>query len=54
MSAEMIRAMLRTIEEECRFTGGLTGRYTLRQEVFDAMAAVTRPMTDMSVTAHRR
>ncbi|HIJ91294.1 MAG: protein-L-isoaspartate(D-aspartate) O-methyltransferase [Desulfobulbaceae bacterium] len=42
MSAEMIQAMLRTIEEEFRFTGGLTGRYVLRQEVFDAMAAVRR------------
>jgi len=42
MSAEKIQAMLRTIEEECRFTGGLTGRYALRQEVLDAMAAVRR------------
>jgi len=42
MSAETIRAMLHTIEEECRVTGGLTGRYTLRQEIFDAMAAVPR------------
>ena len=42
MNAEPIQAMLRTIEDECRFTGGLTGRYTLRQEIFDAMAAVRR------------
>ncbi|MFH1019157.1 MAG: protein-L-isoaspartate(D-aspartate) O-methyltransferase [Pseudomonadota bacterium] len=42
MSAESIQAMLHTIEEECRFTGGLTGRYTLRQQVFDAMATVRR------------
>ena len=42
MSAETIQTMLRTIEEECRFTGGLTGRYTLRQETFDAMATVRR------------
>ena len=42
MSAEKIQSMLRTIEEECRFTGGLTGRYTLRREVLDAMAAVRR------------
>ncbi|MFA7382791.1 MAG: protein-L-isoaspartate(D-aspartate) O-methyltransferase [Desulfurivibrionaceae bacterium] len=42
MNAEKIQAMLRTIEEECRFTGGLTGRYALRQEVLDAMAAVRR------------
>ncbi|MFA6498269.1 MAG: protein-L-isoaspartate(D-aspartate) O-methyltransferase [Desulfurivibrionaceae bacterium] len=42
MSAESIQAMLRTIEEECRFTGGLTGRYTLHQQVFDAMATVRR------------
>ena len=42
MSAKMIQAMLRTIEEECRFTGGLTGRYTLRQQIFDAMATVRR------------
>ncbi|MDG4476167.1 protein-L-isoaspartate(D-aspartate) O-methyltransferase [Thiovibrio frasassiensis] len=42
MSTEMLQAMLRTIEEECRFTGGLTGRYTLRQQVFDAIAAVRR------------
>ncbi len=42
MSAESIQAMLRTIEEECRFTGSLTGRYTLRQQVFDAMATVRR------------
>ena len=42
MSAEMIQAMLRTIKEECLFTGGLTGRYTLRQQVFDAMATVRR------------
>ncbi len=42
MRADSIQAMLRTIEEECRFTGGLTGRYTLRQQVFDAMAAVPR------------
>lgn len=42
MSAEKIQAMLHTIEEECRFTGGLTGRYTLRREVFNAMAAVRR------------
>ena len=42
MSTEKMRAMLRTIEEECRFTGGLTGRYTLRQQVLDAVAAVPR------------
>ena len=42
MSTEKIRAMLRTIEEECRFTGGLTGRYALRQQVLEAMAAVRR------------
>ncbi len=42
MSAESIQAMLRTIEEECHFTGGITGRFTLRQEVFDAMATVRR------------
>jgi protein-L-isoaspartate(D-aspartate) O-methyltransferase len=42
MSTEKMRAMLRTIEKECRFTGGLTGRYTLRQQVLDAMAAVPR------------
>ncbi|MBU4177968.1 MAG: protein-L-isoaspartate(D-aspartate) O-methyltransferase [Desulfurivibrionaceae bacterium] len=42
MSAETIQGMLRTIEDECRFTGGLTGRYTLRQQIFDAMAAVRR------------
>jgi protein-L-isoaspartate(D-aspartate) O-methyltransferase len=42
MSAETVQTMLRTIEEECRFTGGLTGRYTLRQEIFDAMATVRR------------
>ena len=42
MSTEKIRAMLRTIEEECRFTGGLTGRYALRQQVLEAMAAVPR------------
>lgn len=40
-SAQM-QAMLRTIENECRYTGGLTGRYTLEQRVFDAMAAVPR------------
>ncbi|MCX5863857.1 MAG: protein-L-isoaspartate(D-aspartate) O-methyltransferase [Deltaproteobacteria bacterium] len=34
--------MLRTIEEECHFTGGITGRFTLRQEIFDAMATVRR------------
>jgi len=42
MSAEKIQTMLRTIEDECRFTGGLTGRYALRQEVLNAMAAVRR------------
>jgi protein-L-isoaspartate(D-aspartate) O-methyltransferase len=42
MSAETIQGMLRTIEDECRFTGGLTGRYTLRQQIFDAMATVRR------------
>lgn len=42
MSTEKMRAMLRTIEEECSFTGGLTGRYALRQQVLDAMAAVPR------------
>ncbi|MFA6284415.1 MAG: protein-L-isoaspartate(D-aspartate) O-methyltransferase [Desulfurivibrionaceae bacterium] len=42
MSAETMQAMLRTIEEECLFTGGLTGRYTLHQQIFDAMAAVRR------------
>ena len=42
MSAESIQAMLRTIEEECHFTGGITGRYTLRQQIFDAMATVRR------------
>ncbi len=42
MSAESRQAMLRTIEDECRFTGGITGRFTLRQQIFDAMAAVRR------------
>ena len=42
MSAAAMQSMLQTIEDECRFTGGLTGRYTLRQQVFDAMAAVRR------------
>lgn len=42
MSADAIQSMLQTIEDECRFTGGLTGRYTLRQQIFDAMAAVRR------------
>ena len=42
MSAETLQTMLRTIEEECHFTGGLTGRYTLRQQIFDAMATVRR------------
>ncbi|MFZ5776272.1 MAG: protein-L-isoaspartate(D-aspartate) O-methyltransferase [Thermodesulfobacteriota bacterium] len=39
---EQIREMLRDIEKECRFTGGYTGRYTLQQRVFEAMAAVPR------------
>jgi protein-L-isoaspartate(D-aspartate) O-methyltransferase len=42
MSREMMQAMLRTIEKECRLTGSITGRYTLHQKVFDAMAAVPR------------
>ena len=42
MNAESIQSMLRTIEDECRFTGGLTGRYTLRQKIFEAMATVRR------------
>ena len=42
MNAESIQSMLRTIEDECRFTGGLTGRYTLRQQIFDAMTTVRR------------
>ena len=42
MSADAIESMLHTIEDECRFTGGLTGRYTLRQQIFEAMAAVHR------------
>ena len=42
MSAESMQSMLRTIEDECRFTGGLTGRYTLRQKIFEAMATVRR------------
>jgi len=42
MDNDRMQEMLRTIENECRYTGGLTGRYTLQQKVFDAMAAVPR------------
>ena len=42
MSTESIQAMLRTIKDECHFTGGITGRFTLRQQIFDAMATVRR------------
>jgi protein-L-isoaspartate(D-aspartate) O-methyltransferase len=42
MNTEKMQDMLRTIENEYRYTGGLTGRSTLRKEVYDAMAAVPR------------
>ena len=37
-----IDEMLRTIESECRFTQGMTGRETLRPEVMEAMGRVPR------------
>ncbi|MGV1098358.1 protein-L-isoaspartate(D-aspartate) O-methyltransferase [Thiovibrio sp. JS02] len=42
MDKNKMQEMLRTIESECRYTGGITGRYTLQQRIFDAMAAVPR------------
>jgi protein-L-isoaspartate(D-aspartate) O-methyltransferase len=42
MNAEKMQDMLRTIEKEYRYTGGLTGRYSLPKQVYDAMAAVPR------------
>lgn len=37
-----VEEMLRTIERECAYTAGLTGRLTIRKRVMDAMAAVPR------------
>jgi protein-L-isoaspartate(D-aspartate) O-methyltransferase len=37
-----LQEMLRTIKNECSYTGGLTGLYSLRKEVLEAMAAVPR------------
>ena len=42
MDRERMQEMLRTIANECRYTGGITGRYTLQQRVFEAMASVGR------------
>ncbi len=42
MDQEKMQEMLRTIANECRYTGGITGRYTLQQRVFEAMASVGR------------
>ncbi len=38
----LVDAMLRTIEDECRFTRGYTGLSSLRPEVMDAMGRVQR------------
>ncbi|MDH5523690.1 MAG: protein-L-isoaspartate(D-aspartate) O-methyltransferase [Desulfobulbaceae bacterium] len=37
-----MQGMLKTIENECRYTGGLTGVYSLHQPVLTAMATVER------------
>ena len=37
-----LQEMLKTIEKECRYTGGLTGVHTLQEQVLKAMAAVAR------------
>ncbi len=42
MVSSKIIEMLATIEQECQFTGGLTGRYTLAENVLKAMAEIPR------------
>lgn len=42
MDTEKMRAMLRTIENECRYTSGFTGRHSLGQRTLAAMARVPR------------
>jgi protein-L-isoaspartate(D-aspartate) O-methyltransferase len=42
MAKPPIEKMLRTIESECRFTKGFTGREVLRPEVMEAMGRVPR------------
>ncbi|MEA3392195.1 MAG: protein-L-isoaspartate O-methyltransferase, partial [Candidatus Marinimicrobia bacterium] len=42
MAGSPINKMLRTIESECFFTKGFTGRSALQQEVMEAMGRVER------------
>jgi len=42
MDTDRMRAMLRTIEKEFNYTGGLTGRPVPRQQTLDAVARVPR------------
>jgi protein-L-isoaspartate(D-aspartate) O-methyltransferase len=51
MDTDKMRAMLRTIENEFRHTGGLTGRSAPRQQTLDAVALVPR---EEFVPAHLR
>jgi protein-L-isoaspartate(D-aspartate) O-methyltransferase len=51
MDTDKMRAMLRTIENEFRYTGGLTGRFAPRQQTLDAVALVPR---EEFVPAHLR
>jgi protein-L-isoaspartate(D-aspartate) O-methyltransferase len=44
MSRNKIQDMLKTIEAECSYTGGLTGRYAIEQCVIEAMAQVDRKL----------
>ncbi|WP_432823531.1 protein-L-isoaspartate(D-aspartate) O-methyltransferase [Trichloromonas sp.] len=53
MRPDRIEQMLRTIEQECHFTGNATGRSSLRPVVMEAMASVPRDDFVPSELKHR-